>query len=205
MEKWKKEGKINLSSFVFCPTIYLDTLNVHTKFEDSGSHRRSEICNRKFAWENKKLTNKGNDKQQHADSLLHNTTCHTQHLYQISKSQAVVPENLSHKFPYVLHWSDRWKKKAKIHHSILFSFPRYTWPLSRCIQNLKTLALIGAEISIMEIFIGEREKWTNKGNDKREEADSLYNRSYPTFVPNFKILSVIVPEKSDEKKKFKHK
>ena len=30
-----------------------------------------------------------------------------------------------------------------------------------------------AEKSVMEIFIGEREKWTNKGNDKQEEADSL--------------------------------
>ena len=40
-ERWKKkekEGKINLS-FAFCPTIYLATLNVYTKFEDSGSHR----------------------------------------------------------------------------------------------------------------------------------------------------------------------
>ena len=33
MEKKEKEGKINLS-FVFCPTIYLATLNVYTKFED---------------------------------------------------------------------------------------------------------------------------------------------------------------------------
>ena len=41
------------------------------------------------------------------------------------------------------------------------------------IQNLKTLALIEAEISVTEIFIGEREKWTNKENDKQEEADSL--------------------------------
>ena len=54
---------------------------------------------------------------------------------------------------------------------------------------------------MMEIFIGEREEWTNKGNDKQEEADSLYNKSYPTFVPNFKILSVIVLEKFDEKKR----
>ena len=40
--KKEKEGKINLpvSSFVFCPTIYLATLNVYTKFEDSGPHRR---------------------------------------------------------------------------------------------------------------------------------------------------------------------
>ena len=39
-----------------------------------------------FIGEKEKWTNKGNDKQQHADSLLHNTTSHTQHLYQISKS-----------------------------------------------------------------------------------------------------------------------
>ena len=31
--------------------------------------------------EKEKRTNKRNDKQQHADSLLHNTTSHTQHLY----------------------------------------------------------------------------------------------------------------------------
>ena len=51
---------------------------------------------------------------------------------------------------------------------------------SRCIQNLKTLALIHAEKSVTEISIGEKEKWTNKGNDKQEEANSLlYNiRSY---------------------------
>ena len=36
--------------------------------------------------EKEKWRNKGNDKQQHAASLLHNTTSHTQHLYQISKS-----------------------------------------------------------------------------------------------------------------------
>ena len=38
MEKKEKEGKINLS-FVFCPKIYLATLDVYTKFEDSGSHK----------------------------------------------------------------------------------------------------------------------------------------------------------------------
>ena len=45
-----------------------------------------------------------------------------------------------------------------------------------CIQNLKNLALIEDEKSVTEIFIGEKEKWTNKENDKQEEADSLlYN------------------------------
>ena len=36
--KKEKEDKINLS-FIFCSTIYLATLNVYTKSEDSGSHR----------------------------------------------------------------------------------------------------------------------------------------------------------------------
>ena len=38
-ETWKEKVKINLSILVFCPTIYLATLKVHKKFEDSGSHR----------------------------------------------------------------------------------------------------------------------------------------------------------------------
>ena len=46
---------------------------------------------KKFVTENllgekEKWTNKGNDKQQHADSLLHNATSHIQDLYQISQS-----------------------------------------------------------------------------------------------------------------------
>ena len=55
---------------------------------------------------------------------------------------------------------EKWKKKAKINLSILIFFPQYTWPCSRCIQNLKTLALIEAIKSVTEIFIGEKEKWT---------------------------------------------
>ena len=50
----------------------------------------------------------------------------------------------------------------------------------------------------MKSCTGEKEKWTNKGNDKQQHADSFtqYNKSYPTFVQNFKILSAVVPEKS---------
>ena len=62
------------------------------------------------------------------------------------------------------------RKNGKRRHKLItaswFSFP-----------NLKTLALIGAEISVMEIFTKEREKWTNKGNDKQEEADSLLHNT----------------------------
>ena len=69
------------------------------------------------------------------------------------------------------------KRRQKLITESWFSFPQYAWPLSRCIQNLKTLALIGAEISVTVFFIGEREKWTNKGNDKQEEADSLLHNT----------------------------
>ena len=40
-------------------------------------------------------------------------------------------------------------------------------------KKLKTLALIEAEKSVIENFIGEKEKWTNKGNGMHQEADSL--------------------------------
>ena len=45
---------------------------------------------KKFVTENlleekEKRTNKGNDMQEKADSLLHDTTSHTQYLYQVSK------------------------------------------------------------------------------------------------------------------------
>ena len=57
------------------------------------------------------------------------------------------------------------KRKKGIREKLItaswFSFPQYTWPLSRCtgIQNLETLALIGVENSMTENFIGEKEKW----------------------------------------------
>ena len=56
-------------------------------------------------------------------------------------------------------------------------------------------------------FIGEKEtKWTNKGNDMHEDADSLtqYNKSYAMFVQNFKTRGAVVPEKFLAEKKFTH-
>ena len=78
-----------------------------------------------------------------------------------------------------------------------------TWPLSKCTQNLKTV-LIEAGKSENENSIGGKEKWTNKGKDKQQGADSLlHNTTSHTkhFVPNFKILGVVVPDKSLTKKK----
>ena len=55
-----------------------------------------------------------------------------------------------------------------------------------------------------EIFIGEREKWIIKGMISSRRLILFYNKSYPTFVPNFKILGAVVPEKSLTKKKSLH-
>ena len=69
---------------------------------------------------------------------------------------------------------EKWKKKAKFNHRILVFFPQYTWSLLKCTQNLKTLAIIGAENSVTKCFIGEKEKWTNKGNDKNKMLILFY-------------------------------
>ena len=47
-------------------------------------------------------------------------------------------------------------------------------PTWRCTQNLKTLAPIGAEKSVKEIFTGEKENWTNKGTEKQYVAVFCY-------------------------------
>ena len=51
-----------------------------------------------------------------------------------------------------------------------------------------------------EIFIGEKEKGTNKGTDMLDVAVffvvTQYNSSLSSFVPNFYILSQVVAEKS---------
>ena len=55
-----------------------------------------------------------------------------------------------------------------------FPFQNKLGHSKRCIPNLKTLAFIGAKKSVTENVIGEKEKWTNKGNDRQEETDSLF-------------------------------
>ena len=50
---------------------------------------------------------------------------------------------------------EKWKRK-KLISEFRFYFSQYTWPLSMCIQNLNSLALIEAEKSGTEIFNGEK-------------------------------------------------
>ena len=49
-------------------------------------------------------------------------------------------------------------RRIKLISASWFSFSLYTGPLSRCIQNLKTLALIAVEKSVTETLNGEKEK-----------------------------------------------
>ena len=70
-----------------------------------------------------------------------------------------------------------WIKQAKWWLASFFPFTQYTLPTWRCTQNFKTLAPIGAEKSVTEISIGEKEKWTNKGTDKQYVAVLLFHNT----------------------------
>ena len=54
-EKGKKMVKKKSQHFGFLSPINLATLKMYKKFEDSGSHRSREICNRIFDWRERKM------------------------------------------------------------------------------------------------------------------------------------------------------
>ena len=78
--KKEKGGNINLSSFVYLQ--YTWPLSKCTQ----NMIEAEKFVTENLLGEKEKWINKGNNKQQHPDSLLHNKISHTQHLYQISKS-----------------------------------------------------------------------------------------------------------------------
>ena len=81
--------------------------------------------------------------------------------------------------------SERWKKKVgKINISIL-NFLNTVHLI--CTHNLKTLAPIGAEKSVTEFLVGEKEKRTNKGTDKPYVVDSLLNNTTHHYQALYQI------------------
>ena len=58
---------------------------------------------------------------------------------------------------------------------------QYTLPIWRCTQTLRTLAPLGAEKSVTEISIGEKQKGTTKGTDKQYVAVFCYTIQLITF------------------------
>ena len=67
--------------------------------------------------------------------------------------------------------------KATIDIRIMISYIQHTLPPFRHIQTMNTLAFIGAEKYVTEVFMREKEKWPNKGNDRQEVADSLIHNT----------------------------
>ena len=65
------------------------------------------------------------------------------------------------------------EKDDKINHTLLLFFYTIDSTLCSYIQNFKTPAVLGAEKSVTNIFIEEKEKWTNEGNETYEDADYL--------------------------------
>ena len=144
-----------------------------------------------------------------------NKSCHEKRGFSFIHVGAIVPE-------IYLTQISNWKKKAKTNLGILVFCPVIYLATLKVYTQFMTLALIEAEKSVTENLIGEKEKWTNKENDKQEEASSLLHntshtqhlyqiskskvqyflrnltqyKAYPTFVPNFKILGAVIPEKS---------
>ena len=69
------------------------------------------------------------------------------------------------------------KKEGKMMISILIFIYTIHFAYLKMYTNLKTLALKGAEKSVTEISIGEKEKWTMK-NKKNKATDKQYMASF---------------------------
>ena len=87
MEKRKKKAKINLSILIFFPTIYLAMLKVYTKLKTLALIGAEKSVTEILIWQKEKRVKKGNGKQEEADSLLHNTTSHTEHCTKFQNSR----------------------------------------------------------------------------------------------------------------------
>ena len=51
----KKEGKMRISILISIYTVHFAILKIYTKFENTGSNRSWEICDRNFHWRERKM------------------------------------------------------------------------------------------------------------------------------------------------------
>ena len=177
-----QKDKINLTIFVVSYTTYFTVIRVYTKFEDSGSNSRWEIYDG-ILWERKK-----NEQITGMISIRMLNLSYT--------IQLVIP-NVCNKFQNrrcsscwkifdtdfpILYTSEKWKKekgKKRVKRIIAFwfYFTQYTSILSKCIQNLKTLALLGAEKPVTKKIYWRKRKRKNKEYVMHEDADSLLHNT----------------------------
>ena len=64
------------------------------------------------------------------------------------------------------------EKEGKINLSVVFCPTIYMY-----LVTLNVYTKFEAEKSVTENLIGEKEKWTNEGNGKHQEADSLLHKA----------------------------
>ena len=141
-----------------------------------------------FIGEKEKCTNKGNDKHEDDDTKFQNPRW-----------------NLWNKLLNALHLSKRCKRgqnEGKINFRMVIFF--YTSTYCMCIQTFEDFGwdLKGAEKSDEKFYWREIKNGQIKGmKSMRMTILAQFNKSYPMFVPNFKILVAAVPEKSLMKSK----
>ena len=137
----KKNGQIknmiSMRTLFFSYTIQEIIPNVYTKFQNPRWSRSWEIFDERFYWRKEKWTNKGNDKHEDADSFLHDTSDHTQCLYQNSKfySWEIFDTNLPMHYAGVRYEKKKkkGKKKSKEISVSWISFTQDTSTLCMCI------------------------------------------------------------------------
>ena len=78
-----------------------------------------------------------------------------------------------------LYWKkEKWTNKGyDKHEDADSSLTRYNKSYKMFIRNFKILSEVALAKSLTKYFIGEKEKWTNKGNDKHEDADSFLHKT----------------------------
>ena len=146
------------------------------------SNRNWEICDRNIHWRERKMNKKDTDKQYVAVVLLHNTTF-------IGEKEKWTNKGTDNKYVAVF----------------CYTIQLITIKLCTKFQNPKSSScwkLFDRKKSkySVKIFTGKKEKWTNKGTDKQYVAVFVtqYYPSLTSFVPNFRVLSQVVAEKSSQ-------
>ena len=79
------------------------------------------------------------------------------------------------------------EKEGKMRISLLISLYTVHFAFLKVYTKYETLAPIGAEKSVTEISIGEKEKWTSKGTDKQYVAILLLHNTTHHYQALYQI------------------
>ena len=120
---------MRISILIFIYTIHFAYLNVYTKIENTGSNRSREICDRNFHWRERKITNKGTDKQYVAvfvtqyNSSLSSFLPNFRILSQVVAEKSLTEENVHIYYIRVTEGkNEKLKKEGKMRISILIQY-----------------------------------------------------------------------------------